>query len=122
MKTRIRRSSKKENLGKVADALVRQLVFARDGHKCVKCGKTEYLAPSHILSRGKYKRMRWVPDNILTLCNGCHIFWWHKEPIAAARWLEEKYPGLADRLYLADSVATKIDLKNLIAGLRLIVK
>jgi 5-methylcytosine-specific restriction endonuclease McrA len=116
----IRKQSKKEDLGKVADALITALVFDRDENKCVRCGGTNALAPSHILSRGKYKRMRWVPENILTLCSGCHIFWWHKEPIAAARWLEQKFPGLADKLYLADAVAVKVDVKNLVAGLRAI--
>jgi hypothetical protein len=55
--------------------------------------------------------MAWVMDNMKTLCNGCHIWWWHKHPLEAAAWFKEKYPGRAERLRLMaqDTNLPKVD-------------
>lgn len=62
--------------------------FLRDNGRCIKCGGRRALAPSHIYPKGRYPRMAWVHDNVKTLCNPCHIFWWHKHPIEAAEWIK----------------------------------
>ncbi len=50
--------------------LVKQQVWDRDGGKCVKCGKTEYLEFDHIipLSRGGAN----TANNIQILCRRCN--------------------------------------------------
>jgi len=74
------------------NALLREAMLLRDGGRCLRCGRTDYLQASHIYPKGKYRKMEFELDNIKTLCNGCHLFWWHKHPMEAKDWLEEKLP------------------------------
>jgi len=52
---------------------LRQLVFERDGYKCIKCGSKEYLHCHHI------EGILWEPltsadiDMCITVCNNCHM-------------------------------------------------
>ena len=109
----------RRQLDKHADALVRELVYRRDGNRCVKCGTTKALTPSHIRPRGKCPRMTWMVKNVLTMCAACHLHWWHKDPIAAVDWLRVEYPGLYEELLMWERIAPAVDLKELIAGLEL---
>lgn len=101
------------------DVLCRQLVLARDGHKCVRCGKEGVTQQSaHVLSKGRYARLRFELLNLMTLCVGCHIFFWHKSPIEAFRWFEQKYPGRREQLEIMAATAGKLDMKLLRLCLR----
>lgn len=80
--------------------LLREVVFERDGHKCVRCGKETTLAPSHVYPKGVYRRMEFDIDNVKTLCWRCHMKWWHVNIMDAKEWFEEKYPERAKRLKL----------------------
>lgn len=73
---------------KVLNALLHQLVRLRDGEWCLRCKKIECLQLSHIYPKGRYRRLEFEPDNVKLLDNGCHIFWWHKNPIEAKEWLK----------------------------------
>lgn len=84
--------------------------------ECEKCGQTVRLSCAHIISR-TYMATRWDQDNALCLCSGCHLFW-HKEPILASRWLEQKWPGRFDKLNLKRQAITKVDLQNVFLMLR----
>ena len=33
--------------------------------------------------------MQFDPNNVKTLCLGCHLYWWHKHPIEAKEWAEK---------------------------------
>ncbi len=101
------------------DGLVRELVLARDHHKCVRCGKTEKLQAAHILPKGHYPRLRYELDNILSLDVGCHLYFAHKDPVGFTRWLEEKYPGRIDQLRVMAASAGRLDLKELRIALTL---
>lgn len=85
---------------KVSEATLKRLrarvCFIRDDHKCVRCGRTDTLAPAHIYPQGRYPRMKWMLPNIITLCYACHIHWWHKNPLEAAEWIKTVLPE--DRL------------------------
>jgi len=85
------------------DDLCREVVFARDGYACQKCGwkctEVTY-SPSgkvqagklqwcHVFSR-RYHSVRWDPDNSLALCSGCHL-WQHQNPTLASEWYAEKW-------------------------------
>lgn len=72
--------------------LLAQAMKARDGYKCIRCSKTTVLQTSHIYPVGREKKMEFILDNVKTLCNGCHIFWWHKHPTAAAEWIKTALP------------------------------
>lgn len=66
---------------------VREIAILRDGQLCRRCRKTRVIQAAHIYPEGKYRAMaHWLP-NIILLCVGCHRFWWHLEPIAAAEWV-----------------------------------
>ena len=78
------KKSQKTKLNK----LLREYVLLRDKY-CLRCGKTSYLHTSHIYPRGKYVRMQFLTENVKVLCNGCHLYWWHKHPIEAKEWAEK---------------------------------
>jgi 5-methylcytosine-specific restriction endonuclease McrA len=115
----MKRRSDRAKLISEADQLVRQLVMARDGYKCVRCGKDEGLQAAHILPKGHYPRMRFDLLNVLSLCLADHLHFAHKNPVEFAWWLEGKYPGRADQLRVCAAVARKVDLKELIIGLQI---
>lgn len=72
--------------------LLREAVFARDGHKCLKCGRTDTLAPAHIYPKGTHQKMRWDTRNVITLCFQHHMHWAHKDPNNFVEWLHETLP------------------------------
>ena len=39
------------------------------------------------------------PFNIKQMCMHCHLYWWHKDPIAAMEWLKANYLQLAKWLH-----------------------
>lgn len=97
--------------------LLRPLIFERDGNACVSCGGTTQLAMAHILPQGTYKRVRFEPDNIMTMDYKCHLGndGWHKNPLKWRAWFDEQYPGKYERLLIADRCAPKVDVKYLIS-------
>jgi len=51
----------------------RQQVFARDGHKCLFCDRTDNLDAHHIISRKEFADGGYFLDNGATLCPKHHI-------------------------------------------------
>jgi hypothetical protein len=88
-------------------ALVRKVVIARDGNKCLRCKKTTVLQLSHIYPKGTHRRMEFDPDNLKILCVGCHLYWWHKNPIEAWQWLLMTIPS--DRMKRINLRANTVD-------------
>lgn len=62
---------------KRADKEFSKWIRERDG-KCVRCGKKTNLQASHFWSRS-HSSVRYDPENVDTLCAGCHIFKWEIE-------------------------------------------
>lgn len=94
------------------DRLCREAVFARDGHKCMRCGKRDRLQWCHVYSR-RYRSLRWNLLNSMTLDAGCHLFWHHR-PLEAMDWWREKVgPLKATQLEIAARVRPggKLDLE-----------
>ena len=122
----MRRVSKKARergkLIKELDRLTKVIIHARDGNKCVKCGKGPpeiVLQAAHILSKGPHGRLRFELLNLLSMCLRDHLYWWHKNPVEAYEWLQEKYPGRIEQLRIMTATARKLDLMELLIGLRL---
>lgn len=111
-RTRIRRKtpirSKYRPGVKELDALCRQVVFQRDGGKCIRCGKEQNAQWAHVDSR-RYRSTRWLPDNSMVLCAGCHL-WWHHRPREAVEWWAKTYPGRNQMITLASRPGGKTDL------------
>lgn len=70
-------------------ARTRREVIARDG-SCRKCGLTDILHVHHIKERCQGGQD--IPDNLVTLCEPCHLEWTYNEPASAIAtfeaWLE----------------------------------
>lgn len=77
---------------KVINGLLRQLVVLRDKERCLKCHKTDRLQMSHIYPKGHYRKLEYDENNLKLLCVGCHLYWWHRNPIEAQRWLQSVLP------------------------------
>lgn len=108
--------SDKKELKKIVKGLLHDLCLLRDGGKCLRCGNTEGLCASHIYPKGKYKKMEFVLENVLTFCYVCHIPWFHKNPIEAKNWLDENIdPDRMAKLKLMTQTINKkpIDFKML---------
>lgn len=51
----------------------------RDSHKCVRCGtKKEKLYTHHIKPWKEYPKLRFEPENLVTICFSCHM-WVHSK-------------------------------------------
>lgn len=103
--TRAERKSKE----RIAKKLFSQYIRERDG-KCQKCGKTTSLQCSHVNSVGAYPALRFDPFNAIALCHRCHIYWWHKEPLEASEWFQNKFPAQYAYLVEARHESEKVDL------------
>lgn len=94
---------------RAVDTLFSKYIRKRDG-KCQRCGTIENLQCSHVLPR-TFISVRWNPENAITLCYRCHIYWWHKYPHDAVEWFDEKWPGryAAMRAITNSGIKTKRD-------------
>jgi len=52
---------------------MKYLVLKRDGYKCVKCGNEKGLNVHHKDNSGQSEKPNNNIDNLITLCNACHI-------------------------------------------------
>lgn len=64
---------------------------------CVVCGSDKYLSSHHVVCRkGMSDHVRWIVDNGITLCAGCHLFKLHKGQ-ADLQWLK-RFINIVDSL------------------------
>jgi hypothetical protein len=123
--TQKKRTSERGKLVKEADALTRVLVMRRDGERCCRCERSSpevVIQDAHVYSKGRDTRLRWVLINHLALCLGCHLYWWHKQPLEAYEWFRQKYPERYEQLQVWRSIMPKTDMQELLIGLRLEVE
>jgi 5-methylcytosine-specific restriction endonuclease McrA len=81
--------------------LYRDLILSKYGAKCMRCSKTFGLQISHIEPVGRYRKLEFDLDNAIPLCQACHLWWYHKNPMEAADWLKKTLPKeQLDRLAL----------------------
>lgn len=66
----------RKKLVKALDTLWSLVVRTRDG-RCVKCGKTTDLQAHHYIIGRRSLATRFLPDNGVTLCQGCHFLIHH---------------------------------------------
>lgn len=115
-RTSLRKLGSKASQKKELDKLCRELVFRRDGNRCVKCGKATNLQWSHVYTR-RLLSLRWDPDNSKTLCGGCHL-WWGQNPLDAAVWFAAAWPSRFERLRMKRQFKQKVDMKAIELGLK----
>lgn len=80
------RSHKKIELS----TMLREIALKRD-KKCVRCGSYDNLHKSHIIAVSGTHQLEFEPLNVKILCYSCHLHFWHKDVIAAARWAREYF-------------------------------
>tara|TARA_E500000318_G_scaffold15353_2_gene15678 strand:+ start:665 stop:1078 length:414 start_codon:yes stop_codon:yes gene_type:complete len=96
--------------------VARKYAKERDGFICQKCGKESRGSNahgSHILCVGQHKNMELNPDNIKCLCYYCHMNWWHKDVLFAAKWFINKFPERYERLMAEAEFDNKLELEQL---------
>jgi len=73
--------------------LCRQIIKLRDYNTCQKCGKlSENLDVSHVIPKSRSGYLRYDLKNLKLLCRGCHLYWWHKDILAANEWFKNMFP------------------------------
>lgn len=77
------------------DKLSKELVRKRDGNICQHCkkwceGSNRHV--SHVIPVSAGNKLRWDIQNMKIMCYHCHINWWHKNPMRAYEWFNEKFP------------------------------
>jgi len=93
------------------DDLARQKCFERDEHKCVRCGSPK-VQWAHVIGR-RHKCTRWEPDNALSLCAGCHMFW-HEYPTLSGDWFRKNWPDRHTKILALYNRGGKVDLEALL--------
>ena len=92
-KHKTRRARLKANLEEVVKAYVKK----RDNYTCQMCGKENLTGSdcqwSHVVSRKQDGRLIYDPMNSKVLCFHCHFENWHRNPVSAGEWFQEKFPG-----------------------------
>jgi hypothetical protein len=44
---------------------------------------------------------------------GCHLYWWHKEPVEAAEWLRTAFPEYYDEsIRVKQAIVKNFDLES----------
>ena len=84
----------KKELWKILAAYIKK----RDNYTCWLCDTRvigSSLHCSHILPKGstQYPRYEFEEWNLKSLCLGCHMNYWHKNPIEAAEQFKRMYPN-----------------------------
>ena len=86
----------KTKLNKELWTLVANYIKKRDSNRCWHCKKVynnkSAIHCSHILPKAEYPKYKYQSWNLKTLCMHCHLHWWHKSPLIAAKWLQDEYP------------------------------
>lgn len=65
--------SRASRLYRECDDLSKRLVKHRDKWRCRKCGSDFIVQAAHILPRGRYPKLKFDLENIVTLCRSCHM-------------------------------------------------
>jgi superfamily II DNA or RNA helicase len=68
----ISEASQNIKVQRLASEEVRKIVFSRDGHKCLCCGKTNNLQADHIIAFKEQEPDNDIPDLYQTLCGFCN--------------------------------------------------
>ena len=90
-----KRKTERQRLDGECLRLVSLVARTRD-RTCRNCGKDTNLHGHHIISR-QYKLSRYHPDNLLTLCRGCH-FW---EKVSPEKFRDMILDIIGEENYLA---------------------
>lgn len=109
------KNKKKLSKYKRLDIVYSQIIRKRD-MCCQRCGTTNNLHCSHIIPRTSLS-VRWDSFNAIALCHRCHIYWWHKNPLEAVNWFNDKWPGRYEVLKKRSQKKFIFDRERILASL-----
>jgi hypothetical protein len=115
-----RKKSRRSTLIKQLDAIVSRKVRDRDGNVCRRCGRERVFA-HHIFGKKAHPSTRWIEENLLSVCFGCHRDA-HASPEDFRRWVlswmgEVAYEALYVKAQMRCSFK-EIDLEWLLKGMK----
>ncbi len=94
LKKRKTKTDRRKLLDKL-EAVSKDIVRFRDGNFCQHCGKHVEGSDrhcSHVIPVSADYRLQFDPLNMKILCYGCHIQWWHLNPLEAEPWYKSTFP------------------------------
>ena len=101
-----------------ADKLVGRFVKLRDGGCVVGgCRSYHWLEWAHIHGKGAHPRLRWDPENAVTLCKEHHVYF-TRNPRVWVDFIAEHEPGLWEELLERERAAPRPDLEDIITSMR----
>lgn len=86
--------TKRSQIRKKLDLLVKDIVKKRDRYTCQHCHKLvsgSNCHVSHVIPVSASLDLAYDLNNLKVLCYHCHINWWHKNPIEAGQWFREAF-------------------------------
>jgi len=115
-----KKTTPKKKLIKQLEDVIRIYIRKRDNNLCQKCSKQVFGSNSHVShvipkSRGNF--LRFNEQNLKLLCSGCHLQYWHLNPLEAGEWFANKFPKRYKYLQESKSYTmefTETDYKNMI--------
>jgi len=84
-------------------------ILSKEYFVCQKCKECKPLDVSHCFGKKAYPHLRHDLNNLLLLCNDCHIGWWHKYPKEAWSWFEENFEERYNYLIVAKNKIVKLN-------------
>eukprot|EP00919_Chromeraceae_sp_WS-2016_P066996 GHVR01158443.1.p2 GENE.GHVR01158443.1~~GHVR01158443.1.p2 ORF type:complete len:117 (+),score=15.82 GHVR01158443.1:703-1053(+) len=106
-----RKLTPRKRLEKKLDKAWSLAIRERAEYTCEKCGRDANQA-CHIVPR-RYRITRWDLANGVCMCGGCHLWWWHENPLEAADWFEVNYRERWEYLHEQKKLTVKYSLEEL---------
>jgi hypothetical protein len=110
----------RSKIKKDLEKLVKTYIKERDNYTDQRSGEKVSgvnCHASHVFPVGSCSVLQFEPLNMIVLSYHNHINWWHKNPIEAAQWFEDKFPERLAILNVMKQSKTKtstVDLQILI--------
>ena len=96
MKKKRKPYKKKTELQKLknrVEDLCKQIIRIRDKNICQKCDRyVNHGDVSHVIPKSRSSYLRYDLINLKLFCRRCHLYWWHKDILAAFEWFKNKFP------------------------------
>ncbi len=83
--------------------LVKEHAKKRDNYTCRRCGRQvsgSSCHGAHVIPVSACLRLAFDPANVICLCHGCHIQWWHLHNVESGYWFTATYPELWEYLQI----------------------
>ena len=108
-KKRKKKTAKRKLIEKL-EFVIRTYIRVRDKDTCQRCGKRVFGSESHtshVIPKSHGNVLRFDEYNLKLLCSGCHLQWWHLNPLDAGAWFKRTFPDRYEYLESKRTNTTK---------------